>query len=350
MAVKGFTPWNKGKSAETIQGKIVNDFINRYPEWYPDNSLARIIYNAHTEAFNSPDEARASIRYYKGKKGDKHREKLKRVNPDFTPAPDKKSAPFAQPPTFSKEKKIYEIPSALKKAGFIADLQVPYHDPKAIDLTFNYLNKAGIDHLIINGDLVDFYGLSSFEKDPRERKFKHEYDAILAMLLYIKQAFPGIPIYYNLDANHEFRYARFMRTKAPEFFGLEIFELEELLMLDKFGYQYIRHHDHIRFGKLPIIHGDTVFSRGSGVSPARTLWMRTKTNMIASHVHRTSEYTDKDFHGKMTTCWTVGHLMHPNVEYCKHVDQYNQGFAILHKDLTGDFEVENKRISDYKIR
>ncbi len=24
--------------------------------------------------------------------------------------------------------------------------------------------------------------------------------------------------------------------------------------------------------------------------------------------------------------------MHPNVEYCKHVDNYSQGFAILEKD------------------
>ena len=169
--------------------------------------------------------------------------------------------------------------------------------------------------------------------------------------MYIKQTFPNIPIYYNLDANHEHRYERYMRLKAPEFLGIDdAFEIEDLLLLDKIGIKYIKNADHILFGKLPIIHGDTVFSRGSGVSPARMLWTRTKVNMIASHVHRTSEYTDKNFHGEMSTCWTVGHLMHPNVDYCKHVDQYNQGFALLEKETSGDFLVHNKRIYKNKVR
>jgi hypothetical protein len=52
----------------------------------------------------------------------------------------------------------------------------------------------------------------------------------------------------------------------------------------------------------------------------------------------------------MATCWTTGMLMHPNVEYCKHVDEYNQGFAIIHKERGGDYEVENKRIYLNKVR
>ncbi len=333
---------------ETIQGKIIKDYLSRYPEWFPTGSLARIIAKENPHTFDTTEDARNSLKYYKGKSGVNHRKSL--ADKTFVEHTIKKSVSFAQPPTWVKEKEIYKIPVGCKTAGFISDLQVPFHDPKAIDLAFDYLHKSSVDHIIINGDLVDFYGISSFEKDPRQRKFKDEYDAIMAELLYIKQAFPNIPIYYNLDANHEFRYERYMRTKAPELLGLELFEIEDLLMLDQFGIKYIKNHDHMMFGKLPIIHGDTVFSRGSGVSPARMLWMRTKVNMIASHVHRTSEYTDKNFHGEMSTCWTVGHLMHPNVEYCKHVDQYNQGFAILRKDSSGDFEVENKRIYKGKVR
>ncbi len=340
--------YSRGGNGETIHGKIVKDYLSRYPDWFPTNSLARIISKENQHTFPTFEDARNSIKYYRGKHGERNRNVLK--DKTFVEHKSKKSTPFAQPPTWVKEKEIYKIPVGYKTAGFISDLQVPFHDPKAIDICFNFLHKTGIDHLIVNGDLVDFYGISSFEKDPRQRKFKDEYDAIMEMLLYIRSSFPDIPIYYNLDANHEFRYERFMRTKAPELLGLELFEIEDLLMLDNFGIKYIKNHDHIMFGKLPIIHGDTVFSRGSGVSPARMLWMRTKVNMIASHVHRTSEYTDKNFHGEMSTCWTTGHLMHSNVEYCKHVDAYNSGFAILRKDSNGDFEVENKRIYKNKVR
>ena len=337
------------KSTQTMVGKIVVEYLQKYPDWFPTSTLARIITKENPHTFELVENARTAIKYYRGSGGaDSIRLSEKYKTTDKV---KRNSNPFGVPATWTKEKSIYKLPIGLKKSGFIADLQAPFHDPRAIDLCFDYLVKEGIDSLIINGDLVDFYGISSFEKDPRQRKFKDEYDNIILMLMYIKQTFPNIPIYYNLDANHEHRYERYMRLKAPEFLGIDdAFEIEDLLLLDKIGIKYIKNADHILFGKLPIIHGDTVFSRGSGVSPARMLWTRTKVNMIASHVHRTSEYTDKNFHGEMSTCWTVGHLMHPNVDYCKHVDAYNQGFAILKKETNGDFEVENKRIYKGKIR
>lgn len=339
----------KGHSFETQQKKIIADYIAKYPEWFPLASLARIIANENPHTFNDSEQARLALRYYKGKLGNENREKG--TGEFHEKNVKRKSTPFAMPPTWGKEREIFHIPASLKKAGFISDLQCPFHDPKAIDIAFDYITKEGCDHILINADLLDFYGLSFFEKDPRKRDFKHEYDMCLQLLGYIKNAFPNIPIYYSLDGNHEFRYERYMLTKAPILLGLsDAFELSDLLMLNKFGIIPLKGYDHIRFGDLHVLHGHTVFSRGSGVSPARTLYLRTKENVIASHVHRTSEYTDKDFNGKIKTCWTTGHLMHPNVEYCQHLDQYNQGFAILEKDSKGQFEVHNKRIYLGKVR
>jgi hypothetical protein len=170
------------------------------------------------------------------------------------------------------------------------------------------------------------------------------------MLGYIRKVFPDITIYYNLDANHEARYQRYMRTKAPELLGIDLFEIEDIFRLNAFNIKPIKDIDHIKFGHLPIIHGDTTFKRGSGVSPAKTLFDRVKQSAIASHCHRTSEFTTKNqFDGEIFTTWTTGHLMHPNVEYCKHVDQYNQGFAILEKETSGDYRVQNKRIIKNKV-
>jgi hypothetical protein len=335
----------------TKRAEIVLNYLSEYPEWFPSGSLARVILKENKHSFDDNEEVRSLIRYYRGKQGNANRGKIARSkNDSFAETVKRTSAPFGIPTTWAEEKKVFELPTALKKIGFIADLQVPFHSEKAIDICFNHLEKSGIDCLFINGDLVDFYGLSEFEKDPRLRDFEKEHEDIIEMLCYIKQSFPNIPIYYNLDANHEYRYERYMRKKAPELLGLKLFEIEDLLRLDDIGIKYIKNHDHIKAGKLPIIHGDTTFRRGSGVAPARTLWMRTKISCIASHVHRTSEYTSKNFYGEMATCWTTGMLMHPNVEYCKHVDEYNQGFAIIHKERGGDYEVENKRIYLNKVR
>jgi hypothetical protein len=255
-----------------------------------------------------------------------------------------------QPPTWVEEKVVFTLPIGIKKMGFISDLQVPFHDPTAIDICFEYLIKEGIDTLFINGDFVDFYQLSDFQKDPRVRKFDEEYEAVLEMLGYIRKVFPDIVIYYNLDANHEARYQRYMRTKAPELLGIDLFEIEDMFRLNAFGIKAIKDIDHIKFGHLPIIHGDTTFKRGSGVSPAKTLFDRVKQSAIASHCHRTSEFTTKNqFDGEIFTTYTTGHLMHPNVEYCKHVDSYNQGFAVLEKETSGEYRVRNHRIIKNKV-
>ena len=285
------------------------------------------------------------IRFYRGKRGS-----LKTANKTHVEEFNRISRNFAQPPTWVEEKEVFNLPISVKKMGFISDLQVPFHDPKAIDITFDYLTKQNIDCLFINGDLVDFYQLSDFQKDPRVRKFDEEYESIIEMLGYIRNSFPKITIYYNLDANHEFRYERYMRTKAPELLGLKLFELEDILSLNVFDIKPLKNYDHVKFGHLPIIHGDTTFRRGSGVSPAKTLYDRVKQSAIASHVHRTSEFTTKNqFDGDIFTCWTTGHLMHPNVEYCKHVDSYNQGFAILEKETSGEYRVHNHRIIKNKV-
>jgi hypothetical protein len=329
------------------QGEIILEYLRDYPEWFPRAELARLIVKENPAVFDDPESVRALIRYHVGQLGDRTRKKDLSVK-EFL-SDKRKSSPFAIPPTWSEEKKIVSLPSGLKKVGLIGDLQVPFHDPKAIDCCFNYLLQQGIDSLLINGDLVDFMDISDYEKDPRKRDFEGEYDTTIAMLIFIKQVFPEIPIYYNLSANHEYRWERYMRKKAPELLGLKLFEIEDLLKLDDIGIKYFKNIDHIKVGKLPVIHGDTVFSRGSGVYPARTLWLRTKVSTLANHVHRTSSYTDKNFKGEMMTCWTVGMLAHPNMDYCKHTDSYNQGFAIINKETGGNYEVDNYRILNGRV-
>jgi hypothetical protein len=334
-------------SKTTMSGQIILDYLAKYPAWMPSNTLATLILKENKNHFSDKENVRYLIRYYRGKTG---QNKQAVNNKEYLENTKRSCSNFVQPETWAEEKVVFDLPLGIKKMGFISDLQVPFHDPKAIDVCFNYLTKEKIDTLFINGDLVDFYQLSDFQKDPRVRNFSDEYESILEMLGFIRKSFPDLIIYYNLDANHEFRYERYMRTKAPELLSLQLFDLEDLLKLNEFGIKPLKNLDHVKFGKLPIIHGDTTFKRGSGVSPAKTLYDRVKQSAIASHVHRTSEYTTKNqFDGEMFTCWTTGMLMHPNVEYCKHVDQYNSGFAILEKETNGDYRVHNKRITKGKV-
>lgn len=342
------TTTKKAGRKTTMSAQIVLDYLEKYPQWMPSSTLASLIMKEQSNHFDNHDNVRYLIRYYRGKTGTS---KIAKGNTQFIEDFKRTSSSFAQPETWVEEKVVYTLPIGIKKMGFISDLQVPFHDPKAIDVCFKYLLEQKIDSLFINGDLVDFYQLSDFQKDPRVRKFDEEYEAIIQMLGFIRATFKDIPIYYNLDANHEFRYERYMRSKAPELLGLNgKFNIEEILMLNTFNIIGIKNIDHVKFGKLPIIHGDTTFRRGSGVSPAKTLYDKVKQSAIASHVHRTSEFTTKNqFDEEIFTTYTTGHLMHPNVEYCKHIDSYNQGFAIIEKETNGDYRVHNHRIIKSKV-
>lgn len=341
-----------GKKPRLDGGAIVIKYLGEYPAWFPNSALARIIYAENPEGFKNVEDARFMIRYHTGSAGDKNRAIIARGNHVSLSQIEKKSSVrYEMPKSWSDEKRIYELPSALKRVGFICDAQHPFHDEKAIDVAFDFLVKHSIDSLLINGDWGDFYQFSDFEKDPAYRDPRAEYEIWIESLLYIKQCFPNIPVYYNLDANHEARYGRYMRTKAPELLNLKLFEIEDLLRLNEIGIIPIRDYHHVKIGKLPCIHGDTVFRRGSGAYPAKKLFDKLKSSCIASHVHRTSEYSGKNnITGDISTCWTVGMLAHPNMEYCKHMDEYNQGVAIIHKEIGGDYEVENRRILNYKIR
>jgi hypothetical protein len=225
------TTTKKGGSKTKMSGQIVLDYLAKYPQWMPSNTLASLIMKEQSAHFDNQENVRYLVRYYRGKTGEDRGVKGK--NTQYIEDFKRTGSHFVQPPTWVEEKVVYCLPLGIKKMGFISDLQVPFHDPKAIDACFKYLQDQKIDSLFINGDLVDFYQLSDFQKDPRVRKFDEEYEAIIEMLGFIRATFPLIPIYYNLDANHEFRYERYMRTKAPELLGLNgKFDIEEILMLN----------------------------------------------------------------------------------------------------------------------
>ena len=162
----------RGGSNTTMSGQIVLDYLAKYPVWMPSRTLASLIIKENSNHFNDIENVRYLIRYYRGKVGVRNSDKM--ANKQFLEDFQRTSSQFVMPETWGEDKIVYQLPIGLKKMGFISDLQVPFHDPKAIQLTFDYLNKENIDSLFINGDLVDFYQLSDFQKDPRVRKFDEE--------------------------------------------------------------------------------------------------------------------------------------------------------------------------------
>lgn len=320
------------------KGEKAIEIIEKFPSAYT-LTLARILYKKYPTLYMDVEDARQSIRSHRGEQGSRSKQTIKgKVN-------QKLKYQVVLPESWTKKKEYFKLPAACKLIGVISDLQAPFHDVAALEKTVSYLKERGIDCLLMNGDMLDCYQLSSFEKDPTKRDFAQERITCIDILTWIKEQFPDIPVYYNLDSNHENRYERYMQKKAPEIFSTEMFTIEDLFMLHEIGIIPIRGYDHIRIGKLPIVHGHTIF-RGvtSPVSPARTVYMKMKHSCVASHCHKISQYTWVDMKGEVHSTWTTGCLMSLNVDYNPHGNDYVHGFAVVSVDKVGGFKFENKMI------
>lgn len=320
---------------------IAREYREKYPT-EPSLTLAKRIYKKHPEAFKDVEEVRSKLRYIEGKMG---ATKAKKDSDKFHKVEPRPLNPHKLPESDSKERKVFKLPTLCNKIGFLSDFQVPFHDNIAIQTACDYLKSKEVNTIFLNGDIADFYQISSFVRDPRKRSFKNEIEDVKQVLQWLRGEFPLATIYYNLEANHERRFERYMMQKAPELLDIDNFSLEDILCLSSYGIKPLKGYDHIMIGKLPVVHGDTVFRGfGSPVSKARTVWLKTKHSCIASHVHQTDEFNTKDIHGKLFTTWTTGCLMSLNVEYNPHGNEYNHGFCYIETEKNGNYRVENKRI------
>ncbi len=309
------------------------------------------MYNENRRLFKTEDSARSSLRYIEDKAGEKNRKKTKPQQAEFSSTEVRPPTQLQLPESWSKPKEVFKLPIACNRIAFMSDFQVPFHDNRAIKAFVAWVKQKNPNTLFLNADIADFYGISSFQRDPRQRNFKEELDAIRGVLAWLRSEFPDCVIYYNLDGNHEYRWERWLMQRGPELLDIHEFDLSVLLRLNEFNIIPLRNHKYIQIGKLCVLHGHTIFGKwGSGVSKARSVFLKTFKSTIVSHVHVTDETTKKDLTGKMITCWTTGCFMNIDaVEYNEHND-YNHGGAYIETDNEGNYWVENKRIDKGVIR
>ena len=314
----------------------------------PTQTLAKIMQKENKDVFAKLENARSTLRYIEGKHG-RAKRAHKTIEERFVIDGERTKAPLPMPESWSAPRAVFKLPIACNRIAFMADFQVPFHDPKAIKAFVDWVKEKDVNTVFINGDFCDFYGVSSFERDPKQRNFKEELDSCRAMLAWLRDQFPTQTIYYNMESNHEIRWEKWL-YRRPEVLDLPEFQMDIILRLNDFGIIPLKKHKYILIGNLPVLHGHTIFGKwGSGVSKGRSVFNKAYTSSIVSHVHITDEWTTRTLTGKVHTCWTTGCFMNIDaVEYNEH-NNYNNGGAFIRTDNDGNYWVENKRIIDYKV-
>lgn len=323
--------------------KIILDYIERFPN-APARTLSRKIFEENKNFFDSFEKIYGSVRYYLGVNGNQNRDVIK--TKEFIR--ESRQLTKSLPESHIEKRDIIKLPSGMKKLGIFGDVHIPYHDNEALETMFDKFEEEKVDGIYINGDLLDFYALSFHEKDPRKARFKDEIKAGREFLEYIRDRFPGIPIYF-IPGNHENRFERYLRTKAVEILDIDEFRLDVLLQVGANRIEYLPFRSKVSFGNYLIEHGDKMKGAG-GVVPSRTALMRFKTNIIINHFHKTSSSSQRVYNTEDSSTingYSLGCMCELEPEYLE-INEWDQSFGILDNDKgkisVRLFKIENGNI------
>ena len=326
-------------TARTIAAEICSKFSET-----PSLTLAKKLFTEYPEVYKNIEHARSLIRTIRGKNGEEKRKKTE--DKKLFDLANRPLNPFALPKSYAKKRRHIEVKGT--KFLILCDVHIPYQDNEALTVAINEGVRQGCDAVILNGDALDCHMISDFVKDPRKRKFKDELYAMRQFVDTLRGQFPTANIYYK-EGNHEERYWRYMRVKAPELFDIDAFDFASLCHLDKHNIKWVDGKSKLNIGKLSIFHGHEFGKQFlPSVNVARGLFMKTKVSALCGHHHQTAEHNERDANGKFITCWGVGCLSELSPDYNPY-SKYNHGFAIVELGKNGYFSVKNLRIHEGQI-
>jgi predicted phosphodiesterase len=328
---------------QSFRINTAKEYRLKYGMDMPTLTLAKLIYKENKDLFTCVDDARTTLRYNEGKLGDYSRKHAK--DKSLYINEERPKNPWKLP---QSEETIYEpFIIKAKKLAVLSDIHIPYHSVTALSAALDFIQAEKPDAILLNGDTIDFYGLSRFMKDPRKRSVAHELQATRDFLDVLSQF--GAKIYFKIG-NHEERYEHYLMRVAPELLGVREFELKHLLELDARGIDLIGDKRIMKANDLNIVHGhefgQSIFSP---VNIARGLFLRGKVTAMQGHNHAVSEHTESNMNGEITTTWSLGCLCELNPAYLP-INKWAHGMAIVDLSENGkDFHVRNYRIHKGKI-
>lgn len=326
----------------SIKSKLAKELIEEKTEngvcKFSKKKLGEILHQRHPDLFETADVARSTVRRITGSIGNHQR---KNINSELKVEWSGFKLPEPEKNDYSK------FIISHKKIGILSDIHFPYYDKGGLNAAVKFLIKFEPDCILLNGDIIDCYQLSSFEKNPKERSFKYELDMLRQFIIQLREQFPKARIIYKLG-NHEERYEKKILSRVPEFVDLDLFKFEYVISARELGVEVVSNKRLIRSGHLNIAHGHE-FKSGfvAPVNPARGYYLKAKANVIAGHNHRTSEHTEQDINGKIIGAWSTGCLCELTPSYMP-INSWNTGFAVV-EHYADDFRVQNIKIVNGKV-
>lgn len=209
-------------------------------------------------------------------------------------------------------------------AALIPDLHAPHIDEPTFKCILAFLRMYKPHRVFIMGDVVDFYQVSRFNKDPfRLNDLQNDIDAGHLALKRIRQACPRESHITMLEGNHEARITKFLRSTAPVLESLRNLRIPELLSLGEFEIEYEPSGMVLHHGVL-VKHGNIVANK-SGYTAYREM-DRAGISGVSAHTHRLGQVFKTNY-GGMYTWVECGCACDDRPEYVTGVPDWQHGMA-----------------------
>jgi predicted phosphodiesterase len=254
------------------------------------------------------------------------------------PAPEAGGASLPEPVHYEYKPFLIDTPGP---CGVLCDVHIPYHDMRTVQGWVNDCDRMGVRSILLNGDILDFYQLSDYLRDPSKPRMRDEIQKGRQFLEYLRGKFPRSRIIYK-EGNHDERLKRYLASRAPDLLDLEDIRLERLLRAPDLGIEWVEDKRVVMVGKLAVIHGHE-YRGGGGVMPARWLYLRTGESAMMGHLHQPTFYSFRTITGKDVGMWSVGCASHLSPLYAP-LNQWGHGWSCVEVGNDGGFTVHNRRM------
>jgi predicted phosphodiesterase len=243
----------------------------------------------------------------------------------------------------------------MERIVVVSDLQIPYHDPRAVYNLIDFIKRYKPDRVVSIGDEIDLPQVSKWEKGRMGEyagTIGKDRDATVKILEKLR-------VTDVIRSNHTDRLFNYIASYAPGLYGIPELQLENFLRLPELGITYWRK-------PMPIapnwvaVHGDHGrISQVAGQTALKQALQHGKS-LVCGHTHRLglSSVTEASggIVGRIVTGLEVGNLMDfKKAHYTHGSANWQQGFGLLYvdgKNVTpvavpvakdGSFIIEGKR-------
>lgn len=225
----------------------------------------------------------------------------------------------------------------MKRIVVLSDMQIPYHDKRALRAVLDFIGQYQPDEVHSVGDEVDFPQISRWNRG-MAGEYKGDLQAHCdafgrAFAQPLRRVYIG-PAHVE-RSNHMDRPLTYVRNRAPGLMGLKALEVPALLDFDKYGIEYHSEPYELAPGWL-IAHGDEGASSRVPGGTAMALARKWGYSVVCGHTHKLGiQHEHMAVNSKLTRerfGFEVGNLMNlKSAHYLKagHAN-WQQGFGILY--------------------